>query len=797
MGNSYKRSAGRVFARPTPPGGRRMAKSSGIESLLKSLSLSETGRGEELPEDASTLETESRTSDSIFSQLLERIVQGGGIKVGGSADALISIEILLENCPDAVLLLTAGGEITEANPAFCAIYGYTRQELLGAPIFKLIPDAYRRSFSDKLDQFRTGEGCRQGGADDIIAFRGLKADGSSDSMDCLLSSFDDGERRGVIAIIRDLSFDREILDQLRASEDHYVALSETITEAIFRVDEDFRILFANSGVKNTFGFEREDLVGRSLMRLFPEEVFRRHEAEFKKYFFIDDLDRSALGLKRTIELIGITKNRGVAPMEMSFGNSKEYRGRTLTCIVRDISQRKIMERRLRHLAYHDKLTGLGNRDLFNEDIRELLKEPLAERGRRAALLFIDLDGFKNINDTFGHPAGDELLVETGRRIRVCLRDSDTAYRFGGDEFVVLLPLIREMGDAVYVADRILHSIRELYELSSPSRGSIRVEVGASIGVAVMPDHGATAEEATRCADVAMYCSKESGKNRYTLFDESLNSRSTRNWRLEQEMRSALVKGEFALHYQPIVDAEGRILGFEALIRWMREGKEVMPPSTFIPIAEDNGAILPLGAWVFRRSFIDRKRLEERGFHRMFFSVNVSAKQFERRDFVDGLFDAIESAHIEASCLNLELTETILMREPRDAVKKIYAIKKRYPRIRLAIDDFGTGYSSLFYLSTLPVDSLKIDISFVRALHRVQNQKIVNAILNLADSMDIDVVAEGIETDSQRSYFRERHCHGMQGFLFGRALPIDELERRLLALRDAPMKRPAQSSMPPL
>ncbi|HUW40494.1 MAG TPA: EAL domain-containing protein [Rectinemataceae bacterium] len=762
-----------------------MIKSSGIESLLKSISFSDVPpRGEDQSPDSDSVENGSRSSDSIFSQLLERIVQGGGVKVGTSADALISMEILLENCPDAILLLTSGGEITEANPAFCSMYGYTRSELVGAPIFKLIPESYRKSFSDRLDQFRTTEANRHGGADDIIAFRGLKADGTSDSMDCLLSSFDDGEGRGVIAVIRDLSFDREILDQLRASEDHYVALSETITEAIFRLDEDFRILFVNSGVKNTFGFERDELVGRSFMRLFPEEVFRRHEDEFKKYFVIDDLDRSAVGLKRTIELIGLTKNRGVAPMEMSFGNSKEFRGRTLTCIVRDITQRKIMERRLRHLAYHDKLTGLGNRDFFNEDIKEMLKEPPWERGDLAALLFIDLDGFKNINDTFGHAAGDELLVETARRIRVCLRDSDTAYRFGGDEFVALLPVIREVRDAAQVAERILHAIRELYELPTQVQGQARVGVGVSIGVAVMPEHGITAEEATRSADIAMYCSKESGKNRYTIFDESLYARSTQNWRLEQEMRSALVKGEFSLHYQPIVDAEGRILGFEALIRWIRDGKEVMPPPAFIPIAEENGIILPLGAWVFRRSMADRKRLEERGFRRLYFSVNVSAKQFERGDFVESLTDAIDSARIDAAHLTLELTETLLMRDPRDAVRKIAAIKKRYPKIRLSIDDFGTGYSSLSYLSNLPVDSLKIDISFVRALHREQNRKVVNAILNLADSMSIDVIAEGIETASQRSYFRERRCHAMQGFLFGRALPIDELERKLDSLRPA-------------
>jgi diguanylate cyclase (GGDEF)-like protein/PAS domain S-box-containing protein len=728
--------------------------------------------------------SESRATESIFAQLLERIVRCRDVKLGSGPDNEISLEILIENYPDPLLTLSIDGRIGEANPPFCSSFGYTRDELVGTSILRLIPESYRQSFADALGRLGRGETATPD-ADDVIAFRAIKHDGSAASMDCILSLVDDGERRIVIAVMRDLSFDTALIEQLKESKEHYIALSETITEAIFRIDEDFRILFANSGVKNTFGYDRDELVGRNLVRLFPEEVFRRHESEFRKYFYVDDQDRPEMGLKRTIELLGVTKNRGVAPMEISFGNSKDFRGRTLTCIVREISQRKTLERKLRHLAYHDKLTGLGNRDLFHEDMKTITGEPGWKSGNKSALLFMDLDGFKHINDTIGHAAGDELLVEVAKRIRVCLRDRDSAYRFGGDEFVAMLPTVSATKDASLVADRVLRALRQPFELRAGAGSgdkATRVEIGVSIGAAVLPDHGDSVEAATKSADIAMYCSKEAGKNRFTIYDESLATKSTRDWRLEQQMRQALVDGEFELHYQPIVDQGGRILGLEALIRWFRNGKLVLPPVDFIPLAEENGMIIPLGAWVLRRSLMDLRRLDEDGFHRMYLSVNVSSRQLELPDFVDGLAGAVEDAAIDSARVNLELTETTILRNPDDAADKIVAVKRRFPRMMLAIDDFGTGYSSLSYLSRLPVDSLKIDISFLRALQREQNRKVINAILNLAESLGIDVVAEGIETPQQRDYFRDKRCKGMQGFLFMKAQPIGELERRLFAMR---------------
>ena len=726
-----------------------------------------------------------KNGESIFSQLLIRLIAGRGLKVGDESEDSGSLEILLENSQDPILLMTSSGVVIEANPAFCQAYGWSRTELSERSLLSLAPEDCWSAFSAKMfDIGNRPQSAIEEPAGDYFDFKIRSKDDSIIPSECMLSQIWSGSERRIIAVFRGISPEEALIEQLKETRDHYLALSETITEAIFRLNQDFTIIFVNSGVKNTFGFDREELLNKQFSLLFPEEVFAKHRGEFVKYFIVDDQDRPAMGLKRTIELLGVTKNRGVTPMEMSFGNSRDFSGRTLTCIVRDISQRKMMERRLRHLAYHDKLTGLGNRDLFNEDMKVFLKESLRDCGHKAALLFLDLDGFKHVNDTLGHSAGDELLVETARRIRFCLREADAAYRFGGDEFMAFLPKVTGTLQAIAAAERILSSIRQPFEVTTDSHAKARFEIGVSIGIAMMPDHGEDAGAATKSADIAMYCSKEAGKNRVTVYDESLNTKSNRNWRVEQDIRSALVKGEFDLHYQPIVAPSGKLLGLEALIRWKRADLGFMPPASFIPIAEENGMIIPLGSWVFRRACIDLRRMKEAGFGKVYFSVNVSGKQFEQRDFVETLCDAIDKSEVDPSRLNLELTETTLMKNADDAVTKIQAIKQRYSSIMLSIDDFGTGYSSLSYLSRLPVDVIKIDISFVRALHDEQNRKVVNSILTLADSLGINVVAEGIETAEQRSYFLERSCYGMQGFLFMEAQPFTELVRRFNVIRSA-------------
>jgi len=724
----------------------------------------------------------SRGTDSLFFQILDRIVKGRKIEFGADGDGETSLDILIENSSIALVAITLEGGIVKANPVFCATFGYSEAELADTSILELLTAGYRTSFLEALRRLEKEESI-ESGASEILALRGLRRDGKQLSMDCRFALVENGKVPRVLAVIHNLSANREIVEELQQSKDEYVALTETITEAILRIDSDFKIVFANSGVKQTFGYDREELVGGTLVRLFPEEVFRRHENDFRKYFYVDDQDRLKVGLKPTIELLGLTKHRGLAPMEISFGNSKDLRGRTLTCIIREISQRKTTERRLRHLAFHDTLTGLGNRDLFTQDMKSALEECQREGAIKAALLLMDLDGFKHVNDTYGHPAGDELLIQTAKNIRDCLRDSDSAYRLGGDEFVILLPKVGDVKDIAIVGERILGAVHQPYVLNSGSPNVARIDVGVSVGAALLPDHGRTTEEATRSADIAMYCSKEAGKNLLTVYDESLSTRATSDWRLEQEMRQALVKGEFEMNYQPLVDRQCRIVGLEALIRWKRDGQVHLRPSEFISKAESNGIIVPLGTWVLRSALADLRRLDAAGFHKLDISINVSGMQLEQADFLEGLTVAVLESGLESSRIKLEITETTLFGDREGADSRIRAIKERFPEMMLVIDDFGTGYSSLSYLARFPVDFLKIDISFVRSLADGQNRKVVNAILNLAESLDIQVVAEGIENARQFAYFRERRCRRMQGFYFMEALPIGELERQLIGLRD--------------
>lgn len=731
-----------------------------------------------MPEIESTLDNMDETiplldlppEDSLFSEALTRLLRNCR-KPGGELDS--DFRILFDGSPDMLLILTPDGTFLDINSSFQSASGFDFQTLKGRRIFDILEEGYREGFRERLEVVcRTPASNTEAPPWEIFTFRGLRPDGSSVSMECLLASARHAGRAIVLAAIRNLSLERRLMSELRESEEQYAALSETISEAIFRIDENLIILFANSGALSTFGYTREELVGQSFRSLFPEEVFRSHDEEFRKYFYVDDKDRPAMGLRRTLEILGKTKNRGVTPMEMSFGNSKVFKERTLTCIIRDISHRKTLERKLRHLAYHDRLTGLANRELFHEDLQAAFAALDKDKSSKFAVLFMDLDGFKQINDTLGHDRGDELLVETARRIRDCLRDADTAYRFGGDEFTALLAGVRQVRDTLLVADRIQAAIRQPFFLGGAADNPI--SVGISIGVSLVPDDGTTVLEVTKCADIAMYRSKDTGKGRCTVYDPAMDASVAERWRMAQDIRTGLVRGEFRLYYQPIVDQGGMIRGLEALLRWPRPDGTGIPPSVFVPIAEESGTIFLLGKWVLHRALADLRTLQERKVGDVYVAVNLSSRQFEQPGFAETLVDVVRSSGIDTSLLRLELTETTLMRNPAAAAKRIQAIKNSLPGLRFMIDDFGTGYSSLAYLSKLPVDSLKIDLSFVANLSRAQNEKVVKAIINLGHSLEMGIVAEGIETKDQRSYFVERACQGMQGFYFMHASPLPKV-----------------------
>ena len=438
--------------------------------------------------------------------------------------------------------------------------------------------------------------------------------------------------------------------------------------------------------------------------------------------------------------------------------------------LHDITDRKRAEEELSHQAFHDALTGLANRALFRDRLDHAL-DSNSRTGADPAVIFMDLDGFKTVNDSLGHDAGDELLREVAARLGRAVRRGDTVGRLGGDEFAILVEQSsRPLDEATTVADRILQVLTEPAVIAGH-----RVALSASLGIAV-GDDGSTSASLLRDADVAMYQAKTGGKGRWVLFDPGMRIAAVRRLELEDDLQYALDRGEFVLHYQPVVELETeRIVGFEALLRWQHPVLGLVEPDRFIPLAEDNGLIVPIGRWVIQEAA--RTAARWRGFDRTYpitMAVNISARQLASASLVTDVADALSSAGLEPSALVLEMTETVLVHDPTTAAERLHQLRRL--GVRLAIDDFGTGYSSLSYLRQFPVDILKIDRSFINTItERSKVPAIVRGLLDLGRTLQLETVAEGVELPFQQRQLRDQQCDLAQGFLFARPLPAAEAE----------------------
>jgi diguanylate cyclase (GGDEF)-like protein len=430
------------------------------------------------------------------------------------------------------------------------------------------------------------------------------------------------------------------------------------------------------------------------------------------------------------------------------------------------------DERIEYLASHDGLTDLPNRELFNGLLRHTIDA--ARRNARAfALLFIDLDRFKIINDSLGHDAGDLLLVEVARRLRGALRASDVVARLGGDEFVVILEETSDRNDIEQIAGHLLSIVGQPMQLSGHE-----CHTTASIGIAVYPENGADAATLTKNADIAMYLAKEDGKNGFRFFSGEIKAQSIERLRLETELRRAVARQQFSLHYQPKVDMEsGQITGVEALLRWKHPELGLVSPAQFIPLAEETGLIVPIGRWVMREACAQNMAWQRRGLRPVSMAVNLSPRQFADEQLLHDVDEAIAASGMSPVLLQLEVTESMVMRNVTRAVRVLDAIQSR--GIRLAIDDFGTGYSSMSLMKQFPIDTIKIDRSFVRDLPRdSEDQAIAQAIISMGKALGMTVVAEGVETAEQHAFLRDHRCDEIQGFLFSKPLPPRELEKLL-------------------
>jgi len=688
----------------------------------------------------------------------------------------ISSELILNNAMDSVLHINLDGKILGMNKVAAIALGYKENELVGRDLFSLIPLEYKPFIINRLsigDHFAVNK-LPESIEEDLFLLRVPNRKGVMQTFECIMLPYEEEETPTCfLNLWKPDSGKNELAFQLKEAQNNYQALTETISEAVIMVDESFKILYANTSCVRVFGYTREELIGSPFAMLFPEEIFTRYSAEFRKYFYIDSFEDRTI--KKEMELLGKSKNRGVSPIEISFGNSRELQQRTLICIIRDISHRKNVERKLRYLAYHDKLTELGNRDLFHTDIENFFNTYKVHQELCGALLFLDLDGFKQVNDTLGHQAGDLLLISTAKRLRSLMRESDMIYRFGGDEFVILISSLHRQEDVELICTKILRAIRRSYKFDK--QGQIhKVNIGVSIGVALLPTHGRDRETITRHADLAMYSSKEAGKNRFTIFSEDLTLSAQNKWVIDQGLKTALVNEEMFLQYQPIVNRKGDLSGVEALIRWNHPEHGLISPDKFIPSAEASGLINKIGQWVLEHALSDIRDFNMTMGTDIYVSINVSTRQLNAPDFSDLINRTIMRSELKLTNIRLELTESFLMEEPERAIDTLIRLKKDLPGIRIVIDDFGTGYSSLHYLSRLPVDCIKIDRSFIKEIPEDNNRKIISSIINLAKSMEMEIVSEGIETEEQQHYPPLEECHFFQGFLFSKPLSLHDLKK---------------------
>jgi diguanylate cyclase (GGDEF)-like protein len=439
--------------------------------------------------------------------------------------------------------------------------------------------------------------------------------------------------------------------------------------------------------------------------------------------------------------------------------------------LRDTSHRRLADEALVHTALHDPLTGLPNRALLLDRLAQALARA-ARTGGQAALLFLDLDNFKVVNDSLGHLAGDLLLIELAHRLQSSVRAADTVARFGGDEFAILLEDVGDAAEAVAKAERLANAVREPLEVDGRE-----VRPNVSIGVALNTVSGDQPEDLVRRADLAMYQAKAAGKGRWSVFETSMQARADARLELETGLRKALSHDELRLHFQPILALDsGHISGFEALVRWARPGYGLVPPAEFVPVAEETGLIVPLGHWVLSESCRRLRQWQSRYVHaaRLGVSVNVSPRQLRQPDLVADVARIIGASGLDPSLITLEITESALVQDAEETMRVLHDLKAI--GVQLAIDDFGTGYSSLSYLQRLPVDMLKIDRSFVNGLgENERDDAIVRGILELAGTLHLTTTAEGIETDTQLATVRRLGGVAGQGFLFARPLAPEDVD----------------------
>jgi diguanylate cyclase (GGDEF)-like protein/PAS domain S-box-containing protein len=569
-----------------------------------------------------------------------------------------------------------------------------------------------------------------------------------------------GEVVGVLGTFVDITAQRNANSALRESEYKFRTLMESMREGLLQVAPSDRIIFVNDSFCEMVGYTRDELIGKDWARLLLDEEGHNFIEQVRKRRNEGISDNYEICLrKKSGDMLWVIV--GGAPILDAQGAISGSMG-----IFTDITERKNIEEQLLYDAFHDGLTGLANRTLFMEHLHLTIERSKRRPDATFALLFLDLDRFKIINDSLGHSAGDKLLKLIGERLEKTLRPGDLIARLGGDEFTILLNELDDKSDAFRIAERIQEDLKAPFDLSDR-----KVFTSASIGIALSSSGHSQAEDMLRDADVAMYRAKAKGKAQYQIFDRTMHQNALQQLKFETEMRYALERGEFSLHYQPIIELKTNDLkGFEALVRWNHPTRGMVSPMEFIPTAEENGLILPLGKWILQESCRQLRKWQNHNSlaATIAISVNLSSKQFLQPDLSQQVAAVLEETGLSPSCLKLEITESHFLDNTEMAIVTMNRLREL--GIEISLDDFGTGYSSLSYLHRLPIDYLKIDRSFVsRMEEKKENAEIVHTIIKLAQNLKMKVIAEGIETAEQLNLLKKLNCEYGQGYFFSKPL----------------------------
>ncbi|MEY2451856.1 MAG: hypothetical protein QOD92_1430 [Acidimicrobiaceae bacterium] len=657
---------------------------------------------------------------------------------------------LVAHAADVITVVNDDGIITYESPPITDVLGWRQDERVGTYASDRVHPDDRRTLAIGMAALRDDP-------DEVVRVevRVRHADGSwrwcSTSIRNLLN---EPSIAGFVCNSHDVTDQRRAATALADSEASFRMLFANNPRPMWVWDIDtLAFLEVNEAAVNHYGYTRDEFLAMRISDIRPEEDMP---------LLLSAVD----GLRPTLNKLGTWNHRlkDGRTIEVDItAHRLEFGGRDAVLVdVQDVTEQNALEEQLRHQAFHDPLTSLANRPLFTDRVEHALsvRRP---NGRGLAILLLDLDRFKTINDSLGHSTGDELLVAVGERIVQCLRPGDTAARLGGDEFVILLEDVAELSEATGLAATIIEALSAPFDLSGRE-----VSIRASVGIVLHRSGAVTADDLVRNADAAMYAAKSSGTGTWRVFEAAMHHAAVERLELEAELRGAIERDELVVHYQPIISlTDDDVVGFEALVRWQHPDRGLVPPMEFVPVAEDTGFIIPIGTWVLDQACAAASRWPARtNGERMQISVNLSARQLFDANLIETVRSIMKRNGLEVGQLTLEITESVLMEDTDLAVLQLNALKNL--GVQIAIDDFGTGYSSLSYLRSFPVDVLKIDKSFTDSVAvDVEGAGFVQAILRLAQVLGVMTVAEGIEQEAQAVRLRELGCELAQGFYFGR------------------------------